>query len=540
MARLKINAPDGEVLRIDIPEGTDPSQYDAMVDEVLKDYEMSNIETGTLESGARGVMSGIPGATALVSGVQSLGDKTYEETRRANELESDKAWKEHPFAYGAGKAAGMVGTAWAVPASIPGAVGVGAASGLDAMTKPEDALKDVSIGAATGLGLGAASKYIAEPVINAIVNKVAPTAASVGKSALSLAGPSKETIESYLQNPNRIREALSKPQLAEKVAGISTDLGKASSQLSEAARETLDPEHILMSRQGGISDFKALIDSLKTRYMRNGTVRTGMEPAISALDDELARMNSLAKNGNLSEVDLRGMIDDIQHAIKDKAFGNPDLGAKQDALRALSGRLNDMLRRSNQPYTEAMAPSAEAAGVSTQMQDLLGIEGGRATDKTVRQIGSMLNEPKIEEQALADKLKNMGAGDLIDAAKAISQKEEFTGGGISGALKTLFSRLSYGAGKISGVPGAGIVGMGIGRLGSEGVNGPGIAQKILDAYLNKSAGWKRSSVRTGLQKYGPVLVNAAKQGGNKLAATYFVLGTSDPEFQKLAEDLEQE
>lgn len=540
MPKLKITAPDGEILYTELTPDDKPEQYDAIADEVLAAYEMSNVETSGLEAGARGLMSGIPGATAAVSGIQALGDKTYEETRRANELESDKAWDEHPVAYGAGKTAGMAGTAFALPASIPAAVGVGAASGLDASTSLEDMPLDAVKGAAVGGALGKGGELLGKHVVKPLIDKVAPAAASVGKSALSLTGVSKESIEDYLQNPDRIRQALSKPQLAEKVADMSNDLGKASSHLSEAARSTLDPENMLMSRKDGISDFKAVIDGIKTQYMRNGTVKTGMEPAISALDDELARMNSLAKNGSLSEVDLRGMIDDIQAAIKDKAFGNPDLGAKQEALRTLSGRLNDMLRRANEPYTQAMAPSAEAAGVSSQTQDLFGIEGGRASDKTVRQVGNILNEPKIEEQALAAKLKDMGAGDLIDMAKASASKEEFSSGGLGGAIKTLFATLGYGTGKMTGIPGAGIVGAGVGRLGAEGVNGPGIAQKILDAYIKHSTNPQAGIVNPALQKYGPVLANAAKQGGNKLAATYFVLGTSDPEFQKLSEDMGQE
>jgi len=48
MAKLKITAKDGKILNIDIPEGTDPSQYSTIVDDVMRDYE-SKTQTLTKE-----------------------------------------------------------------------------------------------------------------------------------------------------------------------------------------------------------------------------------------------------------------------------------------------------------------------------------------------------------------------------------------------------------------------------------------------------------------------------------------------------------
>lgn len=538
MDKLEIDAPDGELLEVDLPEGTRPEEYEKIVADVLKDYEMSGIETSGLEAGARGLMSGIPGATAAVSGIQALGDKTFKETRRKNELESDKAWDEQPVAYGAGKVAGMAGTAFALPASIPAAVGVGAASGLDASTSLEDMPLDAVKGAAVGGALGKGGELLGKHVIKPLIDKTAPAAASAGKSVLSWMGPEKETIESYLQNPERIRQALSKPQQAEKIAGMSSDLGKASGHLSEIAKKELNPEVAPV-----IDDLMNVFESAKKKYLTNDVPVTDLDAsALKIIDSQYNRLLTLADSngGIIPEPELRTVIDKLQKMANFNTEGNVGTSLPQKVAGDIQFHLKKVLEASNPKYAAAMKPSAEAAGVSTQMQDLFGIEGGHATDKTVRQVGSLLNEPKIEEQALAAKLKDMGAGDLMDAAKASSQKDEFTSGGLGGAIKTLLSTLGYGTGKMAGIPGAGIGGAGFGRLLAESLNGPVIVRKILDVYIKHSTNPQAGIVKPALQKYGPILANAAKQGGNKLAATYFVLGTSDPEFQKLSEEMEAE
>lgn len=42
MATLRIKAPDGKTLAIQVPEGTDPSQYEGMVDEAVQHYQQNN------------------------------------------------------------------------------------------------------------------------------------------------------------------------------------------------------------------------------------------------------------------------------------------------------------------------------------------------------------------------------------------------------------------------------------------------------------------------------------------------------------------
>lgn len=540
MPKLKINAPDGKVIRVDVPEGSTPDQYDSLVDDVLKDYEESKVETpGTIESGARGLMSGIPGATAAVSGIQALGDKTYEETRRENEIASDKAWDEHPVAYGAGKTAGIVGTGAILPASIPAAAGVGIASGIDAAKNVEDMPLDALKGAGTGAAFGAAGKYIAEPAIGALVNKVAP---AIGKRAVaSLGEPTLQDVESYLKNPEAIRGALSAPQMAEKLAGTAEDVGKVSGQLSSGARGMLDENRGVIS----LIDVKPIISGAKQKYLTNGLPATSAdETAIKALDDQYQRLYEIARtnNGEIPETTLQEIIHKLQDSIKENTWGNPEASAAQEAMKNLSGRLNGILKSGNKDYAEAMVPSAEAAGLKSDLVNKFKLETGPrgvvdATETTNSKMGNILNENKTESQDMLAQLKEMTGIDFLDLAKNAKTRQAFEGEGSSQGMNVVAHAGGYGLGALSNLPGGRLVGSLLGGLVGHNIDGGQIAKKILDAYMSGSEKFVNSASNKALQKYGPVLIKAAKQGGNQLAATHFVLGTSDPDYQMLTSEM---
>lgn len=555
MAKLKINAPDGKTLSIDIPEGTQPDQYDALVESVIADYSANQPSgesegPGMLKSAALGAMSGIPGATAAVSGIQAIGDKTYEEAHKGLEEAKDQAWEENPGSYGAGKTAGMVGTAMAAPVSVPAALGVGALSGLDAATN----LEDMPLDAAKGAGMGLALGKLGEKVVAPVISKAADLAKGAGKSVLAAMGGSttKKNIEEYLQNPEAINNALSKTQIGEKIAGAAEDMGQASRQLSDRARGALDTEKAILQTpkpvepnmmlgtaaptSTGDETIRPVFDKLISRFTQSGVAPTAEKSAaVKVLNDEYERLAEIARqnNGNISERALREFIDSLQDTVNTKAWGDPGVAESQNALKQLSGELRSMLVKANPKYAQEMAPSAEAAGMSSDLADLFKLENGRPTDATFTKVGNVLKEGKTEGLAALKRLKEMTGMDIEEMLKKSDTKGAFDAAGSGSALKTLFASLGFGAGKMTGLPFGGIGGAAAGRFGAEGADGASTAKKILDAYINKSKAWQNSAVRPMLEKYGRVLADAAKVGGTQLAATHFVLGTSDSDYQQL-------
>lgn len=535
MATLNIKAPDGKTLNINVPDGTDPSKYDSIVDDVVADYTKNNAAPGVLKSGALGLMSGIPGAETAVSGVESaFTPKTYAEAHQGLEQAKDQAWEAHPVAYGTGKVAGMAGTGLVAPEveGLAGATalgaGIGALSGADTAATPSAipaaAAKAAPVGAVTGLGGGLVSKALSP---------------EVAQGALASMGTKTTTadIQNYLNNPEAIRNALTQPQLGTKIADVATDIGNASNQLSGEARNLLNPASTV-----NIRDIKnAAMETLQKYYTEGNPVTAADQTSINAVVDQYQKIAQIAEanDGQIPETTLRDMIDHLQAATKDSTYGNPEASASQTALKEMSGSMNDILRGNNPAYAEQMAPSAEMANLSSDVKSQFGVEPNAQgklapTDKTATRIGNAMNDVKPEGAELLDRIKGATGQDLQQILSDAQTKANFEAPGAGGGLRALLPALGYGVGRMTGVPFGGIAGAGIGHYAAGAMNGGNIAKGILDMYISGS----KSGVGQLAQKFGPVLANAAKAGGTQLAATHFVLATSNPEYQALVDHVQ--
>lgn len=520
-----------------------PGSYDSLDDATLtqkvidkypqyKDVVTMDEGPGAIKSAALGVMSGIPFAETAASGVMSIGDKTYEQSHKELEDLKDKAWENHPVAYGGGKTAGMVGTAFVAPEAL-GEVGIGntigqaaiqgAGYGVDASKN----LSDIPIDAIKGGAIGGTIGAVGEKVLSPLVSKLP----GMGKAAVSSLGKELTTddVSAYLQNPEAIRNAMTKPELAENLANTVGDIGKASGHLSEGARSLLNPE-VSPLNMGSI---RSTIEDASQKYLTNGVPVTAADKtALKTLQDIETQLIEASKTsgGEVPETTLRKMIDRLQSATKESSFGNPEASASQGAMRDLSGKLNSLLRESNPQYASEMAPAAEAAGLSSDLSKKFSLDQG-PTDATVGKLNTVMNEGKTESRSLLDQLKDTTGEDFVNKLSNTVTKEHFDAPGTGLGLRTAMGTLGFFGGKATGLPYAGHVGAMAGSAGASAFDGGQIAKKILDMYISGS----ESGAGQALAKFGPILANAAKQGGNNLASTHFVLATSNPEYQKLVE-----
>lgn len=535
----------GQHIKSKYPEYNDLDNTD-LANKVLTKYpeykdmvdSSANSAPGTLESGALGLMSGVPGAETVVSGIKSLGKETYPEAHQELETLKNQAWEGHPIAYGAGKATGIVGTGLLAPEveGLSGAAalgaGIGAASGADTASSPSDIATNALKGAGTGAALGAVGQGIGNAV-GAIPGAAKSMLASTGEKT-SLAD-----IEAYLQNPNAIRTALSKEGLANQVASTTSDIGKASGYLSQEARSALNPGNSVLSSK----DLKDVAMDAASKYYTEGNPATAADQtSINAIVDQYQKLAQIAESndGQIPETTLRSMIDRMQSATKDSTFGNPDAGAAQTALKEFSGKLNDALRQANPDYAEQMAPSAEAANLSKNLSSKFGIENGQPTDVTSSRIGQIGKEGKLEGEDLLNQAGDLTGQNLQNMVENARIKGNLEAPGPGGALKTLMSGIGYGVGKMTGVPFGGIGGAAAGRYSSEALNGGSIAKQIMDSYLALGNTPMAQGASEAIKTFGPILTNAAKVGGNQLAATHFVLATSNPQYQQLIEHVQNQ
>jgi hypothetical protein len=488
---------------------------------------------GVLKSAALGAMSGIPGAETAVSGIESLSpDTTFAQAHQDLENQKNAAWNTHPVAYGAGKTAGIVGTGLAAPEGIPAMAAMGAAAGADTAAKPADLAKGAVEGATSGLALGTIGEKVISPALESLSN-VAPAFAKKLVAALGN-GATSEDIERYLANPEAINSAGTTEDVTNKLANLTGDVTKTSGQLSDIARNQLNP-----SRTIDMHDIKDAAMKAVGKYYVNGNPATAADQtAINTIIDQYNKLGDIAENGVVPETTTRQMLDRIQAATKDSTYGNPEAGASQQALKEFGGNLNDVLRKNNPTYAAAMKPSAEAAGLSSDLQDQFKIEGDQPTDATITKVNNLLKPGKPQGQDLASQLQNMTGTDILSNLQNAKTNEALSSSGVGEATKALAATLGFGAGKMTGIPYGGIAGAAGGRFASNAVNGGSIAKSIMDTYLQGSEAFNDSAMKPIMAKYGPVLINAAKQGGNQLAATHFVLATSNPEYQQLVDHVQ--
>ena len=496
------------------------------------------VDTGPSELGSfgRGVLSGIPGAEAAQSGIESAMDpkKTYAQAHQDIEDARNKDWETNPKSYGAGKGVGFVGTALAAPVAegLGGAAaigaGMGALAGADTAASPSDIPMAGVKGAGAGAVLGGAGN-LASKLFSPTVAKGA--LASLGSKTTS------EDIANLAARPGAVNNAMNPEQLGNKVADVTSDIGKASGQMSQQARGLLNPENSISAK-----DLKdAAMQTVQKYHVEGNPATAADQTAINSVIDQYQKLAQIAQDngGKVPEDTLRNMIDRMQAATKDSTFGNPDAGASQTALKEFSGQLNDLLRGGNEPYAEAMKPSAELANLSSDAKSQFGIEpnaeGNLApTDRTATRINNAMNTQKPEGAAIMDRIKNATGQDLKQALEDARTKANFEAPGAGAGLHALLPAVGYGLGRATGVPFGGIIGAGMGHFAAGTLNGGNIARGIVNMWQAGS----KTEIGQLAAKFGPVLANAAKQGGNQLAATHFVLATSNPEYQRVVDHLQ--
>lgn len=495
-----------------VPESSGHPKFESLVPDDQQEGP------GVLKSLGYGAMSGVPGAETALSALRSIDpNTTYEQAHQGLEAGKDAAHTAHPYMYDAGKVAGLVGTGIAAPEGLLGAAAVGGMSGVDAAERPADMLEDAAKGAGTGVALGGALKGL-----GALANKALPAVGTAGKAAVSMLGKelSPNDVQSYVDRPDAINNALKPESLSEDFAGTIGKMGQDTQQMSAQAANGLSNTPTTSVE----AKLKPIFDQLKAGYMQNNVAKNdAAQSAINALDAQYQRLVSIAKanGGNLSETEIKDQISGLQDIAKN-AFTTKNGPAKADAIKNLSGGLNGVLKTSGlspedvaggkiNAYGEAMEPVKEQTGLQSDVMkkfDLNTDENGKVTpgNNTMSRIMNAIKDGKSESYDMIDHVSDLTGIDWLQKIQDSSTAARF------------------------GEPGLGFGSLG--KIASKAVDGGQVAKSILNKYISARGAVSDPVV----QKYGSILANAAKQGGNQLAATHFVLSTSDPVYQKLAAD----
>jgi len=514
---------------------------------------IADIEGGPskTESFVRGAAQGatMGFADEITAALESMATPKPYEQARSESREAYKTAKEaNPKTSFAGEMGGAAATAL-VPGlgelTIPKMAAQGALYGLgsseaDLMKGTPDEMKQATKDVVTGGAAGAIGGTIANKVITPAITKGIP---AVAKWATASIIPEKEALEAVtarLTNPEEIKNALQTPALVEKLSSTTTQALKKAGELSEAARSTLDPNRVT-----NVAELADVFKGLKEKFITEGI------PSGDAQDSALAVINKWkgifkrhlsAGEGDLPDTTLGQLIRDIRKDINyNPQMATAATDSSDKVLHALSGELDDLLKTTNPQYEEAMLPVDDLMKGITKVSKLFNLVRGQAGEvvaspMTEGRVAHALGPNKTYTQEALGHLKNLTGEDLMGEMEKSQLRNVFESGKKGGfGLQAWGTGLGATAGRLLPVPGGALAGGAIGGLAANAAEGGKIAAALIDKWLTV----RNSAASGAIMKYGPLLADAAKRGGNALAATHFVLSTSNPEYQKLVEEAQE-
>jgi hypothetical protein len=516
----------------------------------LPTYEETIPEVSKKESFVRGAAQGatMGFADELTAALESMATpKTYEQARG----ESREAYKEaqmaNPKTYMGGEFAGAGATAL-VPGlgemTIPKMAAQGALYGLGSseadLTKgtaeeAKQATKDVLTGGAVGAVGGVIGKGL-----EAGVTKVIP---KIAKWATASIIPEKEAMEAViarLTNPEEIKNALTTPGVMDKLVNTTNKALTKAGELSEAAQGALNPTKVTNTAEL-VDAFKDVQSQFMTEGIPSGEAQ---EAALAALNKwkGVIRQHLKANEGDLPDTTLAKLIRDMR---KETNY-NPLTATAADnqankALKALNTRLDKILKDNNPEYAEAMIPVDELMQGISKVENLFNLIKGKggeiaAGKMTESRVANALGPNKTYTQEALEHLKNLTGEDLLSEMEKSQLRNVFESGKKGGfGLQAWGTGIGATMGRLFPVPGGALAGGAVGGLAANAAEGGRIAAALIDKWLAV----RNSATSGAIMKYGPLLADAAKRGGNALASTHFVLSTSDPEYQKLSQEIQE-
>ena len=337
MATISTQAPDGATLNIDVPEGTDPSQYAGMVDDVQAHY--ASTRQTPLETGARAALRNVPlgqQAAAMAAPVLNplgLADKPDYSGELAHLTEAAEAGKaQNPKSYLAGAAAGTL-----APMAIPGAgealeaapilgnAALGATQGLsdtNLTQNPGEIAKQAAIGGVGGAVAGGIGKAL---------TSVAPTAEQMAATSTGkgLGATGRRLVASGLlsKNPDATMAAL-----GNWIAKTATPEGEPLVSMATRPGQFFDNVQALHDQAGKV--IGGVIDEMGEKLpVSVSRLEQDLLPVAKGMriSDPQARSQVLEAINVLKEEDEAGtlnfkVLNDVKGNIGEAVKNNPSMG----------------------------------------------------------------------------------------------------------------------------------------------------------------------------------------------------------------------
>jgi len=330
------------------------------------------------EIGAAGSagMNALTGVTGPLAGrdFKSIKDD-YKNQRNLLRADMKEAQEKAPVVSGVSNLIGATGSAILTgnPSTLAGRVGmsgtVGALAG--AGSSEAESAQDLLIDSVLGAGMGVAFQYGAEKALPAIGRGIKSAASKVDsyidplmtKIGKITANVPEEATERYLQRSSAIKNAKSREDLVESLIGEEGALDQLRGYVAakdSIAWNALSNEPKMLASEitdAGESYIKNILGGKRELLTRESGVGASSDK-IKAVSKIIEEIKDAYKNGNISEADLKSIIQDLQKKAYTEA-GSPRTSIGAEATREFSGQLNSLLKSNNPAYEELMRPVAE-------------------------------------------------------------------------------------------------------------------------------------------------------------------------------------
>ena len=388
-------------------------------------------------------------AAGALDSLGQLGDwekmkQAYLASRDDSRAKNEAAEKAHEYIYGAGNIAGAVGGALAGGALglgvkaggalLPAGVGTigelaanaglqGAAQGYgssnaDSVTEDlSNAAKGGLAGAAIGGLLGGAGKAITSPELKKGVGKL------LGKAS----GVSDDALEGLYNNPDMLKNSKTLDELVAEYKKLGLGLNQERTAASKNALSKLTDEglHAVDEITPKLNETIKTVDGSPIGVKE--IAKTGQGSGVNKEVDDIIRQleEGYGKKGILTDAQMGEEVRSLQNQ-------GWDAGRAQETNKALasqrtSGVLNEILKKQNPAYGQAMEPVSELSQILSKLENTIGDYSSEESNKIISALKRAMNKTDVtpDELKALQALDSKVGSNLAEGVKETRLANEF-------------------------------------------------------------------------------------------------------------------
>lgn len=495
--------------------------------------DYSPLETGILSTANGATMNLFPRAYGAISAVGDVvgGDSKladfanrYDLNKKFAERQLENAETQNPKAALAGEVGGGL-----LSAAVPGlgALNAGKAGGVLSglgkaalsgavssygATKSDDTGENIS-NAISGAGLGAAT----HGVLKGIGTLAQPKELAKKLGSTFLNTP-EELIENYIENPEAIKTAPLRHELASKFGTALDDLATNVKEGSQASRQILSDEGKTFSGMQVSNYFKDMADKLKAE-----SEGVWDDPQIKGAYDKFTHLaDEYGKNPKsfFTTNKIKGLVQSLDKQINYENQHGAIKTADQALLGKARGGIDELLKSTSPAYVDEMKDVAKNASLLSNTKEAIGDKPEQIANTLRRAISDKYGSGPMALEALK-RFDAARGTDFAEQAKNSLMREAFDKSVTNGSRNVnLWDKVVSKIPALEEAPLVKTIGPIIGA--ATDVSGRKMTQSVIDGAIALNKLYKSSPTAQAFSQAAAPIMEAAKNGNKEAAAIMYL------------------